>query len=136
MTLSSQLLKGVRFGSIFPQSTPQDMEVPPNIEVQTVITTSSAALPYQPNPALIRVIQKFSFFPIVGRPFAVTICTLQVYDYPVKHEVFGVNRKEEETEPIHRFNDEGGSYGIEEMLIKAKGEERKTDIETKDHRLF
>ena len=47
-----------------------------------------------------------------------------------------MNRKEEEMEPIHRFYDEGGSYGIEEMLIKAKGEERKTDIETKDHRLF
>ncbi len=45
-----------------------------------------------------------------------------------------MNRKEEEMEPIHRFYDEGGSYGIEEMLIKAKGEERKRDIETKDHR--
>ena len=32
-------------------------------------------------------------------------------------------------EPIRRFYDEGGSYGVEEWLIKTKGEEQKTGIE-------
>ena len=33
------------------------------------------------------------FYPVVGRPFAITIYMIQVYHYPVKYEVFGVNRK-------------------------------------------
>jgi hypothetical protein len=32
--------------------------------------------------------------PVVGRPFANTICMIHVYHYPVKNELFGVNRKE------------------------------------------
>ena len=32
-------------------------------------------------------------------------------------------------EPIRHFYDEGGSYRVEEMLRKAKGQERKTDLE-------
>jgi hypothetical protein len=39
------------------------------------------------------MIPNLSFYPVVGRPFAITIYMIQVYHYPVKHEVFGVNRK-------------------------------------------
>jgi hypothetical protein len=39
------------------------------------------------------MIPNLCFFSVVGRPFAIAIFMILVYHYPVKHEVFGVNRK-------------------------------------------
>ena len=67
------------------------MEVPPNIEVNQIISPFSTLLSYSSNPSILKEIINSCFFHIVGRPFANTICMILVI---IRMKVLAEKRKE------------------------------------------
>ena len=55
-----------------PQSIPQYIEAPPNIEAKRIISYFSADLSYKPNCSLLMDESKLMIFPIVGKQFAIS----------------------------------------------------------------
>jgi len=54
------------------------MEVPPNIEVEQIVSGSSPLLSYSSNPLLSKDDSKLLILSAVGRSFANTICVILV----------------------------------------------------------